>query len=1244
MRYESAQELIEDAAGASEHAPAKLGVRWVFEYLVWLLIISTLVGVFAVAVVSPAFSAVSASVRASQKKGFGRIIMKFSDLPKFTDEIASGILVLSFDKEVNVEPDSVLDVLPDYVGLVRRDPDGKAVRFALKRPFKVNIMEAGLELFIDLLPPDWKGLPPPLPVDTIKALTLKAIEAERRAAEEREQREAAKVPFKLNVHLARHPTFTRLVFDWNKFVTANLTRSGRAIELRFDQYVEADLSQIKADTPKFLRSINAIETHEGMVVQISIDEDVDVRGFREGLDYVVDLTGPEALAQAAAAHVADQVGTKGLPKGIAKSPVPADKKEMAVFSGKREQTESEKSGHNRDAKTVMKDIDPAVLSQTSFADREAESPDVSGKSGDTMRKRGPHPEVGARAAQSQAGPKDEESGVSEKADSSSGGEERETVTAQEDATSTSQASSSSAERARGRVDPEAEGMRFVFRFKKPVAAAVFRRGNSVWAVFDSDAALGLDAMRETASDLVEDIQRVRFGNAQYVRIKLTKPQITHVSHSNNAWHLTIGEMATGGTNSLQLVRTLREDKRSLIKVKMKDHGRVHWITDPEIGDRLAVVTALPPHRSVAKPQEFVDFSAFATAHGIAIRPRTDDVAVRLHLDEVLITRRDGLTLSAGNVGQYAAGRKPLRKAAHAGFIDFAKWKIDSPGELSDRIHELQRRIAEAPQDEMNAKRFDLATLYSSNDLYAESLGILKRMVSVDEDVVLDPAYNALRGATRVMMNRLEEAREDFGVHALANDGDASLWRGLIAAKERNWEEAMRHFRDGADRLKSYRADMEARFRLAGARAALERDKLSEAASALNAVPHEKLPKSIQAEFYLLEGRYREGVGRREEAEELYKLALESGVAPVVAETRLYSTTLDFQSGDIERLTALKELERLQLFWRGDAIELKTNRALASLYVQEKRYHQAFTLMQNSLEAFPNAKIALNIQDDMQEVFKNLFLHGESDQMDPVKALSLYYGHRELTPVGRLGDEMIRRLADRLVSVDLLDQASELLEHQVSKRLSGAARAQVATRLAMVHLMNHKADLALRVLRRTRQAGLPDDLHRRRNLLEARALGELGRSAAAVEILSTMDGESVERLKADAYWAGQEWKNAGRQIEKMLGGRWSEPEPLSDSERFYVLRAAIAYSLSGDQFALDRLQKKYYPKMVKTPDADSFIVVTKPIKDKDVAFRNLAKEIAAIDTLDAFLEEFRAGYDRKPGGKRASSKKTDEKAG
>ena len=71
----------------------------------------------------------------------------------------------------------------------------------------------------------------------------------------------------------------------------------------------------------------------------------------------------------------------------------------------------------------------------------------------------------------------------------------------------------------------------------------------------------------------------------------------------------------------------------------------------------------------------------------------------------------------------------------------------------------------------------------------------------------------------------------------------------------------------------------------------------------------------------------------------------------------------------------------------------------------------------------------------------------------------------------------------------------MLQHQIDHRLQGAARAQVATRLATIYLMNHKPERALAALQKTRSAELASELREQRLLLEARAL-----STAAVTIL------------------------------------------------------------------------------------------------------------------------------------------------
>jgi len=1265
------------AAGArSESVSDRPGrLRTAIDFVIWVTLISVLSVVFALAAIMPAFAGDDAKVTARNETGFARLVFTFEDIPGYTNEVASNVLVLNFDHQVNIDLGEIPERVPDYIGIARRDPDGRALRFALQRAFRVNVMEAGNRLFVDLLPPSWIGAPPSLPKDVMRELSLKALEAERKAREEAKQREDAKDPYKLGVKLAKHPTFTRIVFDWNKFVTANLGRQGSKVRLDFGRNATADLSRLKVDPPKYLRGAKAEKTDKGMTVELTIDGDVDVRGFREGNAYVLDLTGPADANDDAAESAARAVPRpSSAEEQTADGGVQPTDSEEIVLAGSQNDTPAQSLQTQAEAaiKTATKALDGADLALNDFADtgvplppgpdgqREkkaddsaAEPPEktavltepLPAQSEKTEPKEKPTPEVVSKISEGKTPAAEVKPPNEPAADEAVPTAETAPAPAPEtaDAAVVSEAASDQAAFT-ALVETTESQIRMTFPFPKPVASAAFRRGNTIWLVFDSDAKLDVAAIKAAKNDKIVEVDHVVSGPMQYVRVRLSNPWLTYVETEKENWVVTIGDMVTGKTEPLNLQRTLRDDKRSLMRVELKEAGRVHWIKDPQVGDQFAVVTAKGPARGVTKPQNFVDFSALRTAHGIVVRPNSDDVGVRLTLDEVVITRHDGLTISAGGAHQYVPGKKPLDATIRHGYIDFRSWRVDDPQRLLSRSAQMQRSIALSPDEEKNGLRFALARLFIANELTAESLGILNQMAIDDEAVAMDPSFNAMRGAALVLMGRTKEARKELEVHALANDMDAGLWRALLESKEKKWAQALKGFYEAWSAAEAYPDPIQARFWLAAARAALELSQLEKAADALEALPKRNLPPLIEAKANLLRGRYLDKIGRSEEAMEAFEATLAGPHRASAAEAELYVISINLQSAGIEGKDAIKQLERLQIVWRGDDVELNTMRLLADLYIKENRYDNAFSLMETAVRFFPEENISRQIQDDMRIVFQDLFLRGKSEALRPIDALSLFYDHRELTPVGRLGDEMIRKLADRLISVDLLEQASNILGHQVEKRLSGAARAQVATRLAMVHLLNRKPGLAIRALRQTRQSGLPETMLRQRSLLEARALGELGRAEAAIEILNTLRGDDVERLKGDALWTSQQWQKAGEQFERHLGMRWQQSQPLEERERKDVLRSAISYSLSGDQFALDRLRKKFYDKMMKTEDAESFLLVTKPTKMKGIDFRQLAKEIAGSDTLDAFMKEFRESYEGKAGAALPVDKPSPASAG
>ena len=296
-------------------------------------------------------------------------------------------------------------------------------------------------------------------------------------------------------------------------------------------------------------------------------------------------------------------------------------------------------------------------------------------------------------------------------------------------------------------------------------------------------------------------------------------------------------------------------------------------------------------------------------------------------------------------------------------------------------------------------------------------------------------------------------------------------------------------------------------------------------------------------------------------------------------------------GDITKPDVVKELETLTTVWRGDETEIEALQVLARLYTEDGRYRDAFQIMRIAFTSYPHSETSRRMHDEAAATFEALFLGAKGDALPAIEALSLFYDYRNLTPIGRRGDEMIRRLADRLVGVDLLDQAAELLQHQVDNRLQGAARAQVATRLAVVYLLSHKPEKAQATLRATRTADLSNELRNQRLLLEARALSEIGRHELALEVIANIDGRESVRLRSDIYWAARRWQQAAEQIELFYGDRWRTFEPLADTERSDILRAGIGFALGGDTIGIGRLKEKYGAKFADGADRRAFDVVT-----------------------------------------------------
>lgn len=1158
---------------------ASLNLQFFLPLLCWLFLLVT---------TGPVFGKVAVDQSASEQKGFARIVLDFEHLPKYDSRVDDTILVFNFDEPIDLDFSQLVSKLPNYLGVARVDPDGRAFRLAFIDSFKVNVMEAGNKVFIDILGRSWTGMPPNLPQDVVRAITKRAAEIEAENREREMQQAKARATYKARLRVGALPTFTRLVFDWNKFVTAKMERADDYVRLTFGQPVELDVGRVKHNLPKHLVDIGAEMFDGETVVKLKLSPKARVRGYREGEDYVVDISPAQAVLSQQLKNIEKKVlDEKGNEIG---------RSEVMLFSDGAEKQQMDEFSASQDdvnlVRSTFSAFNPDEFDLKVFGDR-AEA-------------------VGVQ--QIDPGSKNLRARLTDDLDSSvdkaTFGDNKSEKTAGQPV-----------------LKDHKDYTEIRFPFDEVVPAAGFIRDDTIWMVFDSFKVMDLTRVMQASSQRVEAIRRTRLHNGQLVQIKLKQPMLFAFEYKNLVWTARIGDMVTAKAKSLRLRRRQGDGQQHYVSIAIERPSHVYWLKDENIGDRIGVVTSFPPVEQLSKPQHFVEFSTFGTAQGIALSPRTDDLEIRVGFQEVVITRHHGLHLSDDVQPQKEARRAKTRQktVSGLGFINFKKWGQAGNGSFIDQMGGFESRIALADEGEKLKARLDYARFLLANQLSLESLGMIERIISEMPERQNDPEIRVMQGAANVMSYRPREAIKSLSLGALYNNEHAALWRGMAKVKLEQWSDALRQFRSGEEALALYSEAQRAAFLLAAAKSALALKNFGLTEKYLRSVPSKTGERDIDVEALLLQAEFLAGKGQVEEAGRLYEIVADTEAAPLSAKAKYEWLSLKLDHKLIEPPGALSELEGLQLMWRGDSTELAMLSLMSKLYAEKGDYRLAFANMKQAVKAFPSDENALKIQDDMAKVFKSLFLENKVTAMRPIEALSLFYDFKELTPVGRTGDEMIRMLAERLIDVDLLDHAAELLEHQVTNRVYGAARSQVAAKLAMVYLMNRKPALALKTIGRTRQPNLPQQVKRARDLLEARSLSELGQVDGAIDILNRMQGSEIERMKADAYWNAQQWGNSGEQLEKILGASWNTSEPLQPFQRQDVLRAAISYSLAQDAFALSRLRKKFYKKMVNSTDASAFIVVTKPVQKDGEAYKRLAKDIAAINTLDTFMKQYRDYY-------------------
>jgi hypothetical protein len=779
-----------------------------------------------------------------------------------------------------------------------------------------------------------------------------------------------------------------------------------------------------------------------------------------------------------------------------------------------------------------------------------------------------------------------------------------------------------------------------FPWKAPLGAAAFRRGESVWLVFDTQAKL--DVSKAPAETSMFKGLTVVNGSG-YSAVRIASPSLATVKAwaEGGVWTLALGPGVQKPAAPVKAERDT-DSQAPALRAQVSGATKSLWLDDPAVGDRIAVVTALGPSKGVPGRRSYVDFALLPSAQGLAFEPAVADLNVAVDGEWVRVSRPKGLDLStvvaaAGIKGKPAPAALGLPQPSPLpGLVDYAGWSRTGEMGFMARYSELQNAAAdeagrEAAGDRaagLNA-RMGLARFLIGSELSYEGIGVLNLLMRHHPELAGDPEFRGLRGAARAMVGRYKEADTDLSVPVLADDPASSLWRGYIASKETDWQASADAFAKGMSAMNQFTPAWQSRFARAYAETAVELGKLNIASTEVALSIAQTKDPVEQLQTRLVQARLIEAMGYPKRALPLYDAIARAPLDMLSAPAQMHAAALRLQLGQITQTQAISLFDGLRYRWRGGRTELELIRNLGRLYLQGGHYREALDTLRSITNAGIEAPEMADIRNDMGSTFRALFLDGRADGMQPIEAVALFYDFKDLAPVGADGDLMVRKLARRLVDVDLLGDAESLLKYQVENRLDGVAKGQVATDLATLYIMDRKPEAAIEAINDSRTTLLPKDMQDQRRMVEARAWLALNQNDHALELVGKDASADADGIRAEVAWRTQSWPQAGALLEKSLGDRWKKPDPLAPEQEAMLLRAGIAYSLAKDDAGLARLREHYQGFVAQARTADALRVALAGPEAMPALTRDFGKYAEGADLFAGWVERMKQKFKDAP---------------
>ncbi|HEY1722806.1 MAG TPA: tetratricopeptide repeat protein [Magnetospirillaceae bacterium] len=755
---------------------------------------------------------------------------------------------------------------------------------------------------------------------------------------------------------------------------------------------------------------------------------------------------------------------------------------------------------------------------------------------------------------------------------------------------------------------------------QPVGAAIFQRAGYLWIVFDRHQDVDIKLLRRLGGEAVTFAEQMPSKSTTILRLILNPEYKPSVRRDGLLWVVDLTGEAIPPANPIDVQAPVPLANGTGMALSVKEPGSVLDFVDPEVGDTIVVVPVGQTSSGVYPGRDSPDLQLLQTLQGIAIVPHTDAIDVKTSRSGVTIAMPGGASLAL--TASAAAPKAGAEAPTGTGLFDIPGWRGDGDKDFEKAAKAVEDRMQELSASQVGPADLRAAQFYFANGYAAECLGYLRLAAQTEPTMVETAPFRSLRGACTFMMGRWQDAQADLDNPLLKEDAEAQLWRAAAHAepidKPGDWDKPLALglplIKNYPRRLKWPMAEIIAKAALAAGDDATARDAIGIMAD-LAQRPEEK------NEVDYLTGSLEELKGQFDRAIANYDRVKDGDSREYRARAGVAETELLLRTKKITAKEAAERLDHLRFSWREGDFEFNLLKRLAELQIEAQEYPEALRTMRTISANYAENPAVSQVRTMSADTFRKLYLDGAADSMTPVAAIGLFDEFRELTPPGPDGDEMIRKLADRLVKVDLLDRASALLKYEIAYRLKAVDKARVGARLALLDLLDKRPADAVEAIKISDVEGLPPELVDQRRHILARALADVDRGPDAITALKDDKTEEGGELRAEIYMHDKSWADAADAFSALV------PEPergdkFSETQAQFVLDWAVALTLGKDDRGLATLRRVYGPAMTGTSLQAAFDLLTSAPDKQLTDFPGLAAKIKQAQAFKTFLTVYK----------------------